>query len=96
MQRLIHDVSHHRFAISLGAENSAFISYYKKGDHFVLDHTEVPAAFGGKGIGAKLAEAVFDHLRSTDQKAELECSFLKRFITLHPEYAAIILPTAEN
>lgn len=92
MDPLIHDVAHHRFAIALGAENSAFISYYEKDHHLVLDHTEVPVAFGGRGIGARLAQAVFDHLRTTGQRVELECSFLKRFVTLHPEYAAIVVP----
>lgn len=50
-----HDVEKMVFFIELGT-SKAFLSYKKFDKLMVLEHTEVPVEFGGKGLGKLLAK----------------------------------------
>lgn len=50
-----HDVANKEFFIKIDNDR-AFIQYTKVGSVMHLDHTEVPDAFSGKGIGKILAK----------------------------------------
>lgn len=50
-----HDVENMVFFIDVGTSR-AFLSYQKSDKLMVLEHTEVPAAFAGKGLGKLLAK----------------------------------------
>ncbi len=41
--------------------------------------------FRGQGVAAKLMEGLLDHLRETDQKALLTCSYAQKYVGEHPE-----------
>lgn len=50
-----HDVENRNFFINLGT-TKAFLSYNKFDNLLVLEHTEVPAKYAGKGLGKLLAK----------------------------------------
>lgn len=50
-----HDVENMEFFIDLDT-SKAFLSYEKFDKILVLEHTEVPAEFAGKGLGKLLAK----------------------------------------
>lgn len=50
-----HDVGRKEFVIKIDNER-AFIQYNKIGNVMYLEHTEVPEAFSGRGIGKILAK----------------------------------------
>lgn len=55
-----HDTDSLEFFIRIGTSKE-FISYWHDApDVVVMEHTEVPAEFGGQGIGKHLAEVSFD------------------------------------
>lgn len=46
-------------------------------DKFIIDHTEVEEAFGGKGIGKEMLLAAVDFARKTNVKIIPLCPFAK-------------------
>jgi predicted GNAT family acetyltransferase len=75
----------------LAVEDDIAAAYYRlDGNTVVLLHTEVPQRFSGQGVGTRLAEAVFEEIRSSGRKAVVKCPFMSRFATRHPQYAQLI------
>lgn len=88
---VIDNPAEHRFELALAGEDIA-AAYYRidENGNVVLTHTEVPFAYGGQGIGTRLATGVFDLIRASDRKAVLKCSFMGRFFATHPDYGDIV------
>ena len=51
----------------------------------VLPHAEVDRAHGGRGLGGRLAQAVFEDLRERGIEAVPTCSFMAAHLARHPE-----------
>ena len=79
----------HRFELDADG-HAAVVVYRRDGDTLTLLHTEVPKELEGRGIGSRLARAVFETLRSRNQKAVVRCPFLKTWLERHPEYADVV------
>lgn len=73
-----------RFEMALG-EETAFISYRKRGRVYTLYHAEVPAAFEGQGHGSRLAQGVLALVRAEGAKVVPRCSFVRAYLRRHPE-----------
>lgn len=88
---VIENKAEHRFELALEGEDIA-AAYYQidENGNVVLTHTEVPFAYGGQGIGTRLATGVFDMIRASGRKAVLKCSFMGRFFASHPQYGDIV------
>ena len=77
----------HRYELSVGDE-VAGISIYRLDDGvMVFEHTEVDAAFEGRGLGSRLAKFALDDVRSRGLRIRIECPFIRTYIRRHPEYA---------
>jgi predicted GNAT family acetyltransferase len=64
----------------------AFAVYRKLDDYLVVSHTEVPAAFRGRGIGERLVEGIFRLARERRQRVVPACGFVADWAHRHPEY----------
>lgn len=69
---------------------TAFIAYHREGDAISLDHTEVPPALEGRGIGSALVKGTLDLARKRGDKILPRCSFVAAYIERHPEYRDLI------
>ena len=78
-----------RFELAVDG-TTAFVAYSRAGDRLMLDHTEVPQALSGQGIGSRLAKGVFDELRASGRKAVPRCDFLASWIARHPDYGDVV------
>jgi len=78
-----------RFEWSEAGETS-IVSYHHDGSVLVLDHSFVPEALAGRGIGSRLVRAVLDHLLTTDQKIAVRCDFINHVINRHAAYQALL------
>ncbi len=79
-----------RFELDLG--QAIAVAYYKRdGDTITLLHTEVPQEFSGRGLGSRLAGAVFRRLRQRSARVIAKCPFMATYATRHPEYADILI-----
>src|SRR5258706_1641618 len=65
----------------------AFISSRGVGPTLWLNHAEVPAALGGRGVGTALVRQALDLIRSRGERMVAGCSFVAWFVRQHPEYA---------
>lgn len=79
-----------RFELATDA-GTAFISYRSTGGVLSLDHTEVPEALAGRGIGSTLVKGALDLIGSRKQKIVASCEFVARYIERHPEYRRLLV-----
>ena len=74
-----------RFEIRIG-NDVAMIEYLLQGRNITMHHTEVPPAFEGKGIAAKLARYALDWAKAEGYKVNPLCPYVKSYVMKHPEY----------
>ena len=80
-----------RFEVLLGDVVAGFSEYRKHADRIVFTHTEVDPAFGGKGIGSRLAAGALDDVRARGLKVTPICPFIAAYIRRHPAYADLVV-----
>ena len=72
-----------------GAE--AEMTFSKLGDNaIIIDHTGVPEAFRGQGIGLKLVERGVADARASGKKIIPLCPFAAAQFKRHPEWADVL------
>ncbi len=80
-----------QFEVQLG-EDVGIITYRMQGDHvYVMIHTEVPPAYGGKGIANRLIHDALDMVRAEGGKVVPICPTVKKYIQRHPEYQDLVV-----
>jgi uncharacterized protein len=87
---IVDNPAQNRFEMPVDGELAA-VYYRREGGNLVLIHTEVPQALSGRGIGSKLAQAVFDEIRKDGGKAVVKCPFLVKWASRHPEVDDLIV-----
>lgn len=65
----------------------AVLEYRLQGDRFLLVHTEVPEALGGRGLGGVLVEAALERARREGLTVVPHCPFVRRWLEKHPAEA---------
>ncbi|MGP4973795.1 GNAT family N-acetyltransferase [Psychrobacter alimentarius] len=86
---IIHNQSANRFETSIDNQ-TGYISYQERGDTLVYDHTIVPQALGGRGIGSALVKRALDYARESGKTVVPQCSFVSAYISKHPEYQDLL------
>ena len=72
-----------------GAE--AEMTFSKAGEHLlIIDHTEVPDAFRGQGVGLKLVTRAVEDARMSGKKIIPLCPFANTQFRRHPEWADVL------
>jgi hypothetical protein len=88
--KISHNESVGRFEIELeGGENAVLVYIISQG-LFVFTHTEVPPAFEGRGIAAKMAKTALDYARQKGFRVRSYCSYISLYIERHPEYQDLL------
>ncbi|MDO4441131.1 MAG: GNAT family N-acetyltransferase [Moraxella sp.] len=89
MTDITHNLAQNRFETTIDG-TTAFISYVDTGETLIYDHTIVPAALGGRGIGSMLVKHALDHAQTHGKKVVPACSFVAHYIQKHPEYQSLL------
>jgi len=84
-----HNENAHRFEAVVDGQ-LARADYRLEGDVMRIFHTEVPFAFEGRGIAARLVKAAFDHARENRLKVLPACSYVRDYMRRHPETQALL------
>ena len=58
-------------------------------DTLIADHTLVPPEIGGKGVAARLVEALIADARESGDKIDPQCSYVEAAFRRHPEWAEL-------
>lgn len=87
------DISHNtaakRFETNIDGQ-TGYISYQERNDALVYDHTIVPQALGGQGVGSALVKHALEYARAHDKKVVPQCSFVASYISKHPDYQDLL------
>ena len=76
---LINNEANHSFEMIVDGQR-AFIDYRKKGETYLLIHTEVPEALRGQGIAAILVEKTFKYLEENKLKMIPYCAYIQAYL----------------
>jgi hypothetical protein len=86
------NAANHRFELLADGVTAGLAMYRRRGeDVIVVTHSEVMAAFRGKGLGGELARQTLELIRSRGQKVVPVCPFFARYVGEHPEYDDIVV-----
>jgi uncharacterized protein len=86
---VVHIPAEHRFVVDLG-EQRAMLVYRVGAGEITLLHTEVLAAWEGRGIGTHLTKAALDYAREAGLTVVPRCPFVAAYVREHPEYLALV------
>jgi uncharacterized protein len=89
MSDVINNRDRHRFELEVDG-HVATEHYRLEGNVITFEHTEVPQALGGKGVGSRLVQGALDQVRAEGLKVVAECPFVKGWIGKHPEYRDLL------
>jgi hypothetical protein len=67
------------------------IKYTPQDGWLTLDHTEVLAAFEGRGVAGRLVTAALDDIRARAMHVTPLCPYVSTFIKRHPEYRDLVV-----
>ena len=70
-----------------GSEAIGRLTYQRRGDVLVADHTLVPPEIGGQGVAARLVEALIADARKEGNKIVPQCSYVEAQFRRHPDWA---------
>jgi len=70
-----------------GSEAIGRLTYQRRGNVLVADHTLVPPEIGGRGVAARLVEALVADARQAGDKIVPQCSYVEALFRRHPEWA---------
>lgn len=79
-----------RYEIALDGALAGFAQYVRKADRVIFVHTEIDDAYGGQGLGGRLAQGALDDVCARGLRAVPLCPFIAAFIEKHPEYADLV------
>lgn len=86
---IVHDKQAKRFETSINGQ-TGYISYQERGDKLVYDHTIVPRALEGRGIGSALVKHALKYAQDNNKKVVPQCSFVASYIDRHPEFQDLL------
>jgi predicted GNAT family acetyltransferase len=87
---IVNNKERSRFEIALDGEY-AFVDYRWYKAHLAIMHTEVPPAYQGKGVAARLVKYVLEYAKQQGLKILVYCPYTAMYIQRHPEYKELVL-----
>ncbi|MCM0676495.1 N-acetyltransferase [Micromonospora phytophila] len=69
---------------------AGFADYHLVGDRVVFTHTEVDAAYEGRGLGSRLVGEALDDVRRQGRFTTPLCPFVASYLRRHAEYADLV------
>jgi predicted GNAT family acetyltransferase len=73
-----------------GSEAIGRLTYVRRGKVLTADHTLVPPAIGGRGVAAKLVEALVTGARADGDRIVPQCSYVAAWLERHPAHRDLI------
>ena len=72
-----------------GSEAIGRLTYQRRGNTLVADHTLVPPEIGGKGVAVRLVEALIADAREAGDRIVPQCSYVEAAFRRHPEWTEL-------
>lgn len=75
-----------------GSHHVGRLVWVQRGNVRHAEHTEVPPAIGGRGVAARLVEALVADARVGNFLIAPDCSYVAAAFDKHPEWARLLAP----
>ena len=72
-----------------GSPQIGRLTWVRRGNSRIAEHTLVPRAIGGRGVAARLVEALVADAKEQGFTVVPECSYVAAAFERHPEWAAL-------
>jgi predicted GNAT family acetyltransferase len=92
MIRLEDEGSKGRYVVTVDGHDAEMTFSRLNDHHIIVDHTGVPEALGGRGIGQALAENVVAEARKKGFKITPLCPFLAAQYRRNPDWSDTLAP----
>jgi len=79
-----------RYEMEVEGGGVAFATYRADAGTVVINHTEVPVALRGRGLGDQLVRGVLDLVRASGRKVVPRCGFVADYMRRHAEYHDLV------
>lgn len=77
--------------VARGPEGEAELTFSRAGEERIIaDHTGVPRAMGGQGVGTELVSRLHDYARQKGVRVVPLCPFVKAKMTEHPAWRDVL------
>lgn len=73
-----------------GGKKAGEMTYSRKENNIIIEHTEVNPEFQGQGIGKKLIKKSVEYAREHSLKIVPECSYAKKVLERSSEYEDVL------
>ena len=93
---IIDNPEERRYEARIGDELAGWVDYGRVGSRLVALHTEVPPAFGGRGIASALVRRVLDDARAGGATVTPRCPFFAAHFERHPEDRHVLAPAPRD
>jgi predicted GNAT family acetyltransferase len=80
-----------RYVVTLDGEVAGFATYRLRRDVITFIHTEVAAAFGGRGLGVRIVVDALDDARKRGLRVRPMCPLFAKYISDHAEYQDLLV-----
>ena len=70
-----------------GSASVGRLTWVQRGDVRVAEHTLVPPEIGGRGVAARLVDALIADAREQGFRVRPDCSYVLKAFEKHPEWA---------
>jgi hypothetical protein len=90
--RVVDGPEERRYELWVGDLRAGVIEYLARGDTIWLLHSEVDRAYEGKGLGRRLVAGALDDIRTRGLRLVPICSFVRAYLTKHPEEDDLVAP----
>ena len=77
-------------ALVEGSDHTGVLTWVRRGGDRVADHTLVPPEIGGRGVAAKLVEALIADAREQGFRIVPACSYVAVAFKRHPEWRDLL------
>ncbi|MFC0821060.1 GNAT family N-acetyltransferase [Moraxella marmotae] len=92
--QITHNTAEQRFETTIDGI-TAYLSYQVLDEQTLdYDHTIVPSALGGRGLGSLLVRHALDYAQDNGKKVLPSCSFVASYIQRRPEYQPLLATDA--
>jgi predicted GNAT family acetyltransferase len=81
----------HRYEALLDGELAGWIDYRPEDGWIVLIHTEVDAAFAGRGVATRLVAAALGDIRARGLLVTPACPLVSAYIRRHPVHKDLVV-----
>lgn len=88
---VVHNEAESRFEAAIEGQ-LAFAAYRLRDGQMLINHTEVPRAYEGRGIAAKITRAALEYARAHKLQVIPACPYTAAFLRKHPEYRDLLAP----